>query len=198
MFSLRRLTLTLAAIAAIAGCDSSETGTQTGTDPRDDDLFEPGCDLETAVKVRPTGTYFRTNADNPDIPTLIALSDLDLASGDRVLLKRFGEYQFKVTGDPTAVRRGMGAVFSSSNDLLDETEPARVVDALDAGEDFVSRVTATGDLPTDIPEDFEVSDSTVVTVPDGAAYLFVGPTDDLFQDNADEDDDFRVCLTEVS
>ncbi|MEM1117890.1 MAG: hypothetical protein AAF845_11545 [Bacteroidota bacterium] len=195
MSSLRRLTFVLAALVAAGGCDS---GTPMGTDPRDDDLFEPGCDLSTAVQVRPTGTYLRVNDDDPDAPTLIRLADVGVAPGDRLALERFGEYQYRFNNDPADVRREMAAVFSSSNDLLGEGEDERVVNALDAGDDYATPPTRGGGVATDIAEDFQISDSTVVVVPTGAVYLFVAPPDDRFRDNADDDDDYRVCITEVS
>ena len=194
MFSLRRFAFLFAAILVSSGCDSTEMG----TDPREDDLFEPGCDVSTAINVRPKGTYLRYNDDDPDDPTIIRLADVGVGPGMSLALERFGEYQYRINSDASDVRREMAAVFSSSNTLLRGSELNRVSGALDAGEDYVSRPSLGDGGLTDIPQDFEVSDSTVVTVPTGAAYLFVAPPDDRFRDNADEDDDYRICITELN
>lgn len=196
MLSFRWAAVAALAVLVAPGCDSGSN--QTGTDPREDDLFEPGCEASTAENVTPTGTYLRTNDDDPDAPTVLTLSRLGVAPGDRLALERLGEYQYRVDSDPSDVRREMAAVFSTSTDLRGADQEARVVDAIDAGDDYTSRPSRGDNGSTDIPEDFEVGDSTVVTVPAGARYLFVAPPDDRFRDNADEDDDYRICITDVS
>jgi hypothetical protein len=57
-----------------------------------------------------------------------------------------------------------------------------------------------GNQPTDIPEDFRVTNSdggrssVTVTIPPGATHLFVGVEDSEPTDNRDPDGDYRVRI----
>lgn len=163
--------------------------------PGTDGTFDEGCEQETAIQIDPTGTYLRTSNDESRSPTSLRLADFGIAPGDRVTLQRFGEYQYMGRGDRTLVREQLVGVFSSSNELLAREQHPRVSGALDAGSDFVTPLSFSGQLSTDITQDFLV-DNTTVTVPAGAAFLLVSPSDDLFEDNIDEDEDYRICVTE--
>lgn len=183
--------LALLPLLLLTACDS-------GT-PGDDDFFDEGCegDASRAILVNPTGTYFRTHQDAAGPPRILRLSDFGVAPGDQVLLERFGEYQYQGRGDRSLIREGMVGVFSSSNTVLAQDQPARVPGALQSSAPgFVTRPTLYGSFPTDIPQDFEI-ENTTVTVPAGAVFLFVSPNDDFFEDNIDEDQDYRVCITKL-
>jgi hypothetical protein len=175
----------------LAACDSSEL-----EDLGRDDEFEAGCDASEAVSVDARGTYLLTQGDTPNDPTVLDLDAFGIEPGDRLVLQRLGEYQYAQLRDPASVRAGMVAVFSRTDTVRDEDERERVPGAIDAGRDVETRRTFAGNAETDIDQDFAV-DSTTVTVPSGAAFLFVSPDDDKFDDNADDDDDFRICVTET-
>lgn len=183
----------LAAVALLfgaSGCDS------TSEPPSNDGEFQPGCEQSTATRIDPTGTYLRTNGDNASSPTVIRLADLGISPGTQVELQRLGEYQYQGRGDVTLVREQLVGVFSSSAELLPSNVLARVPGAINAGSSFVTPPTANGSLPTDIPQDFLV-ERTRVPVPAGAQFLFLSPVDDLFEDNLDSDEDYRVCVTRL-
>lgn len=184
------LLTTLLLPLALTACDSAVPGP--------DGEFAEGCEASEAVPVRTTGTYLRTDdVDDADDPTVVRLRDVGLEAGDTVLFERLGEYQFG-NSDPTRVREEMAAVFSRTDNLLDRDERDRVPGAIDAGEDYETRRTFVDDLATDIAEDFFIDEETTVTVPQGAEYLFVAPPDDRFDDNLDDDGDYRLCITELS
>jgi|GEM_PF-5839447 len=149
------------------------------------------------VALDPTATYLHTNPDDPAADARpIALADHGFAPGDSLTLTRRGAYDKQGSGG-----QGLTAVFSASDTLLDAAEPHRLPDALDAGPDYETSRTYYGDEPTDIPEDFLVStqDGTdpavTVDIPADATHLFAAPIDNLYSDNTDADDDFRVALS---
>jgi hypothetical protein len=69
-----------------------------------------------------------------------------------------------------------------------------VPDAVDAGVDYVSPQTYLSSLLTDIPEDFQITD-TRVQIPQGATHLFITASDCFYDDNSDSDSDFAVSIT---
>ena len=58
----------------------------------------------------------------------------------------------------------------------------------------VTPPTGNGAIPTDIPGDFFIADTTV-TIPAGANFLFFSALDDYFGDNVDPNGDFRVRIS---
>ncbi len=143
---------------------------------------------ERTVSLDPRATFLRTFRDDPEPPAILALSELGLSPGDRVRLEQYGEYDI---GNGNTRRQTIG-VFSASDRVLGPEEHPRVPDAVDAGPDFETWDTYAGYKTTDIPEDFRVDTRVEVTVPDGARYLLLGAHDDLYQDNDDPDEDYRV------
>jgi len=98
-------------------------------------------------------------------------------------------------------------VFSSSDTLLAPTVTQRVSDAIDAGVDYISPNTwnfSTGltSNSTDIAEDFrilgEAIGGTVIDIPTGALFLFIGNLDNGTRDNTDPDNDYALRITELS
>ncbi|MBI4718972.1 MAG: cadherin-like domain-containing protein [Planctomycetes bacterium] len=129
----------------------------------------------------------------------IRLRDYGILPGDRIRLRRLGD--FTPASDWPDDQTGMAAVFSSTNELLPQDFPHRVPGALeptadaaafdcdeglrsaDCAADVATPPTLEGQ-PTDIPEDFLVTD-LVLRVPESASYLFVTAIDSYFADNND-------------
>lgn len=149
----------------------------------------------TLVPLDPRATYLHTNNDSPTPPGALALSlaDYGFAAGDRIQLQSVGNFDNGPDGE--TFYRGI-AVFSSSNTLLANSQAHRVPGAIASdGANFISSPTWFGGQPTDIPEDFQfVRDPVTVTVPAGAAYLFVAAYDRLYYDNTDPNHDFGVLI----
>lgn len=152
----------------------------------------------TTIGIDSRRTYLRTNSDTGALAAVpIELIGLGLTSGDTVSLTRLGAFD---CGAPCIDDRvGMIAVFSSSNTLLASSQLHRVPGAIDAGVDVVTSTTHFGGFATDIPEDFAVLGTGVtVTIPAGAAYLFVVAHDSLYGDNVDPNGDFAVTIEKKS
>lgn len=195
MSALRRVSFALAILLMVPACDSYEPG----TNPLEDDLVDPtSCDASSAIAIAADGTYLRTHQDEPADPTAVDLAAVGAAAGSTLILERFGEYQYKSNDDPRLVRRETAGVFSASQDLRPTNQSARVVGAIEAGEDVVTDPTFHGNFPTDIEHDFEIGDRTSVTVPEGAQYLLITPIAVKFVDNVDADGDYRLCVTVAS
>jgi hypothetical protein len=158
--------------------------------------------------IAPNGTYLRADAsDSVSNPAIINLSALTtpVHPGDTILIQRVGAIKFAINSTDSGTQ--MGAVFSSTNAFLSQTNLNRVPGAIDAGTDFTTPNTFSGNLPTDITQDFEVDDavagtnrtfsSVTITVPTGANFLFVGVIDNLYSDNSDPNSDFGVTVTLV-
>jgi hypothetical protein len=152
----------------------------------------------TTVSIDSRRTYLRTSSDPGALAAVaMELVELGLTAGDTVGLTRLGAFD---CGAPCIDDRvGMIAVFSSSNTLLASSQLHRVPGAIDAGVDFVTQPTNIGGLATDIPEDFQVLGTGVtVTIPAGAAYLFVVAHDSFYGDNTDPNGDFAVDIEKKS
>jgi Putative Ig domain/Galactose oxidase, central domain/Kelch motif len=140
--------------------------------------------------------------DNPHPPLIISLAQFGVKPGD--VISGFpvgdanacgvGQFCFGEIFSPFTC-----AVFSSSNTLL---PPGGAINRVPGAiaPDFSTVFpcntgnTAFGNLPTDIPQDFALVGERV-TVPPGAAYLFVGVADIFFADNSDPNGDFGVAFT---
>lgn len=158
-----------------------------------------GQALAADLSLDPRATYVRLNDDPALAAAPIDLAALGVAPGDYVRLQSVGDWDNGPQGDTSTSLVG---VFSATSTLLASSERHRVPDAIDAGFEFQTSNTWRGNLPTDIAEDFLISHhasfgSVIVRVPARAAYLFAGPSDSLFYDNADPDGDFGVRLEVV-
>lgn len=165
--------------------------------------------LQTSQVILPRATYLHTNQDDARNATAFMLSDLGVQPGETIRIERRGEFNSEEdreddSGEELGEEFGLTAVFSVNDTLLPRSERDRVPGAVAAGNDFVTSPTFYGNEPTDISEDFQVatrdasSNSTTVTVPDDARYIFLSPQDDLFEDNADFDEDFGFRITVVN
>ena len=116
-----------------------------------------------------------SGSDQPAAPTIIPLADIGAHPGDQLKIARVGTYN-----DKTELRDGndtrVGAVFSSTNVVKKDNQRNRIPGAIEAGSDFSTppHFLLLLPIPTDIPQDFAVTNSPTVTIPAGAQYLVVG------------------------
>lgn len=164
-----------------------------GTVKRNGRVVLEGNQPGTTFSLDPAATYLRTNGDeNAKDATPIALSAADVEPGETITIEATGDY----TNGP----RGVVAVFSSSDRLLDDQQTHRVPGAIGVGSTHRTPTTSRWDKQTDIPEDFLVASgdgsqsSVTLDVPEGATHLFVSTADTFFGDNTDEDGDFGVRI----
>lgn len=159
---------------------------------------------DTDFSVDPRATYLRVNTDNALNAAPIDLFAIGITPGDTISLTRLGDY---ARGNPpfdSDIYMDLSGVFSSSNVLGPAGDLHRVTGAIDAGTDLFTPPTFSGSLPTDIAEDFQISNITgtsssiTIDVPTGARYLFVGPFDVYFQDNFDPNANFGVRIGLIS
>lgn len=161
------------------------------------------------IPIDPVQTYLFTNNDpwsgNGSVPgtTPVALSALGISGGDFIQLEEVGAWYDGHAGyngvDVSAMDtvKEMIGVFSSSNTLLAPNIFDRVPGALDAGVHIVTWNTLFGNMPTDIPYDFGIT-NTFLHVPVGANYLFVAAHDIYYSDNSDPNGDFAVRITPIA
>ncbi|HEU4429670.1 MAG TPA: hypothetical protein VFT98_12995 [Myxococcota bacterium] len=144
-----------------------------------------GTELDYAMNSR--GTYLHTVLDNRQPPQIVDLVSLGVAPGDRLQLRRKASW----SDDLLLVRTRVAGVFSSTSTLRETPiggpfwnfSWSRLPDAINAGSDVTTPRTFWLLNPTNIREDFEIGDATVVTVPAGAKYLFLTPIDNHFDEN---------------
>jgi len=159
---------------------------------------DPGpTNVATTFAVSARGSFLLQGSSDPtvELPQILDLKALGFVAGDRVRLERLGDFSFTATGPETGTR--MIAVFSSTDQLLDRLTHTRVPGALGAGVAFDDEIADTcpnAPLQFDIPEDFLVT-NTIITMPAGARYLFVGVLDCFCGDNVDSDKNFAIRVS---
>ncbi|HEY9796157.1 MAG TPA: PEP-CTERM sorting domain-containing protein [Leptolyngbyaceae cyanobacterium] len=144
-------------------------------------------------------TFLRTAEDPLALNSVpIDLSSLGISSGDLIRLEQLGDFSYWSNPIRDYVTNMIG-VFSASDALLPSYLQNRVQDAIDSGEDVFTLPTSQGggNLPTDIAQDFLISDITL-QVPTSATYLFVAAPDIYYSDNVDPDRDFGIRISSVS
>ena len=151
------------------------------------------------VSLNSQATYLHTNEATPTPSALaLRLSDYGFSAGDRIRLEVLGDVD---NGPGVDIYTFTLGLFSSSNTLLAPSQLNRVPGALasDAAP-FFTVPTFFGGQATDIAEDFgfDTPAGTIVTVPNGALYLFLALYDRLYEDNSDPDGDYGVRLTRVT
>lgn len=128
--------------------------------------------------VDPRGYYtVKSVQDNQAVPaTRVTLSSLGLSPGDYVGLQAEGRYFFSTNGPETGSR--LGAVFRRGSTML---HPGRFGDQAD----FPTWPTFYGQIPTNIPQDFEIlSDrEVIVRIPPGADRIDLSVGDSHYSDN---------------
>ena len=162
----------------------------------------------TTITIDPLKTFLFTNNDpwsgNGSVAgsVPIALGELGIGGGDTIRLEMLGDWYDGHAGysgnvSSLDVVSEMIGVFSTSSTLLSPTVLNRVPGSLDAGLSITTWNTLFGNLSTDIPYDFGIT-NTVVQVPVGASYLFVAAHDIYYSDNSDPDGDFAVRINKVA
>lgn len=155
----------------------------------------PALAGSTVITLNSAATYLRTNSDPAPGAVPYALAPLGIAAGDRISLRRLGEWDNGPGGDTFTT---LIAVFSAGDALLPSDQPHRVPGALAAGVPVNTGPSHFGGVPTNIPEDFVISWPTnpsgeiCVIVPKGATHIFFSVGDSLFYDNVDPDGDWGV------
>jgi hypothetical protein len=136
----------------------------------------------------------------------IDLASLGLSSGMKIELQVTGTVCYYWDGTTCHIGPStpwsVGGVFSSTSLLGPSSILNRVTGAIASdGSPVVTIPTFFGSIPTDIPQDFSIAaigDSpsgplTVVTIPSGANFLFVGLNDSFFGDNYSTDLALRIA-----
>jgi hypothetical protein len=160
---------------------------------------------DSIVPVDPSATYLLTNNDPGAEGTApINLALLGLQPGDHVIFQALGDLCYYAPDcsifnvpPPTMV-----AVFSTNSTLLSSGLLNRIPGAIGGvGTPVFTGPTFYGHLSTDISQDFVIlhaPDSTDVTIPPGAAFLFVSIGDSLYGDNVDPDQDLALGISHVA
>jgi hypothetical protein len=147
------------------------------------------------ISINPKATYLHTKSDAALNSPALELASLGVVAGDFVRITRLGAFD---NGPQSDQYTSLLGVFSNGPTLLDSSLLHRVPGAIDAGPEFVSADTWFGDEPTDIPQDFRISDSInefgtfCLVVPAGATHIFLAPHDSLYNDNTDPNADFKA------
>lgn len=157
-------------------------------------VLAPAVSRAVDVPVVSNATYFRPDrAESPPSASAVALAPLGIAPGMVLDVRSVGDWNNGPGGD---IYSPMMVVFSSSATLLDRFQRYRVPGALGVGRNNITLITCPSSDSLDIPQDFLVDqDTTIVTVPAGAAYLFVSTADCYWIDNTDPDHDLKLRLT---
>ena len=182
MFTLKNLSIAGvgAAVLTLAAVSKAQAGTLT-------------------FSIDSRATFLRTSEDPLALNSVpIELSSLGISGGDLIRLEQLGDVSYWSNPIRDYLTNMIG-VFSASDVLLPAYLQNRVQDAIDSGEDVFTLPTSQGggSLPTNIAQDFLISDITI-RVPTSATYLFVAAPDIYYSDNADPDRDFGVRISSVS
>lgn len=162
----------------------------------------------TTISIDPLSTFLFTYNDpwsgNGSVANSvpIVLSDIGISAGDTIQLERLGAWYDGHAGysgnvSSMDVVAEMIGVFSNSSTLLSPNMLNRVPGSLDSGLSITTWNTLFGDLSTDVPYDFGITD-TFVQVPVGATHLFVAAHDIYYSDNSDPNGDFAVRITQIT
>ncbi|GMR07758.1 MAG: hypothetical protein BMS9Abin26_0762 [Gammaproteobacteria bacterium] len=146
------------------------------------------------ISINPVNTYLLTNNDPAGNTIPILLADFSINAGDTIEFGLFGDWD---NGPDADVFNTTIGIFSSSTTLLASSVLNRVTDAIDAGIDNITPNTYFGNLATDIPEDFLITNGLNIVVPTGAVYLFVSARDSLYYDNSDPDNNYAISIQAV-
>ena len=120
-----------------------------------------------------------SGSDEPAPPTIIPLADLGAHPGDKLKVERVGTYDdILELKDGNATK--LGALFSATNVVKKDSTRNRIPGAIDAGTDFSTppHWLLLLPIPTDISQDFAVTNSPTVTIPAGANFLILGTVPD--------------------
>jgi Dockerin type I domain len=191
-------TLTVAS-STIAGNFASNGGgiINSGTLTVTNSTIANNSTVGRTILLDPRATYLHTNSDPSLNAQPVDLASLGIAPGTTITLTEVGT--FDASGGQGDTAKTLVGVFSSTNVLTASSDRYRVPGAIDAGVGhYVTTPTLIGSQPTDIPQDFLISDQAVhsitLAVPAGAEFLFFSPPDSYFGDNVDPNHDFGVQI----
>lgn len=144
----------------------------------------PPTGPKTFVGLDGRDTFLRTSEDPGALgPAILPLADLGLAVGNVACFQAVGDYGLgggllaSQNEQPLVI-----AAFSASDRFAGSDVRIRIQDAVGPDAGLVTPLTAIGDLETDFTQDFDATDACV-TVPTGAAFLFLGAWDAFYSDN---------------
>jgi hypothetical protein len=144
-------------------------------------FFEQGADFFYGMNSK--STYLKAEStDDTAAPLAIPLETIGAAPGFTLRIKPVGTYaDLSLLEDGTLTRAT--AVFSSTDEILNDGERHRIPGAIEAGapnvntESYLECFLIFCSLQSsDIDEDFRIDPNIDVVIPPGAKYLFVGPT----------------------
>ena len=156
----------------------------------------------TVIDLESKASFLKRGGDDLGFPgaLIIDLTAFGFNAGNSLFLEELGA--FSQGPNPDIVIDTTIGVFSSTATLLLPQFRFRVPDAIDAGVDLFTSKTFTTQEDTDIQEDFTIfnalSGGTIITIPNGALFLFVGTADTLSRDNNDPNDDYMLRITQAS
>jgi hypothetical protein len=131
----------------------------------------------------------------------IDLASLGLSSGMKVTLRTAGTVCYFWDGISCqigpSIPWSVAGVFSSTSQLGSSNMLNRVTGAIASdGLAVFTLPTFDGNFPTDIPQDFSIAaigSPTIVTIPNGAKFLFFNINDSFFGDNLSTDLELHVA-----
>ncbi len=164
-------------------------------------LVAPLSASTTTVPFDSRQTYLLTNDDPGALDSIpIDLASLGLSAGMTIELQVTGTICYYWDGSSCVIGFftpwSIGGVFSSTSQLGPPSMLNRVTGAIASdGQPVLTLPTYYGNIATDIPQDFSIAaigDSqagpfTVVTIPDGANFLFFTANDSFYGDNYSTD-----------
>jgi hypothetical protein len=160
---------------------------------------------DSIIPVDPRATYLLTNNDPGSEDTApINLALFGLQPGDHVTFQALGAlcYYAPDCSRFNAPPPIFAAVFSTNSTLLSSGLLNRVPGAIGGvGTAVFTGPTFYGQLSTDISQDFVIlhaPDSTDITIPPGAAFLFVSIGDSLYGDNVDPNGTLALEMSHVT
>jgi prepilin-type N-terminal cleavage/methylation domain-containing protein len=149
-------------------------------------------------RMDPRSTFLRVNSDPyAELPRTVDLAGRGISPGDKIRIEILGGYS---TGGGAADNSSTitNFVFASSSVVQAFNLAARVAFPIaSTAPGYTSPSTRVGGLTTDIPQDFAVSTSAIVTVPTNALFLLIGVPDNFNGDNTDANGDFAVRITKL-
>jgi hypothetical protein len=137
------------------------------------------------------GAYLpRDPDDTANSATSISLDTLGVSAGECLGLVQSGSYSARLEANRPDTSTSMIGVFNGDSGFIAPGPNGNQ-------EDIESRPTGEG-LATDIPQDFQVANLSIVEVPDGAHELLFSPNDSFHSDNGDPNNDYGVLIAEQS
>lgn len=190
------ITLTLFTFLTI----NVSSGQDHPQDVRPHQIINPNAGINF-LKINPTGTYLRTDrdllpperADLADPATRLELADSGVSPLSFLLLRRRGAYRAGEAETFLDNISSLVAVFVDANGQFLEPGPESRVFPLITPPSFHSNI------PTDIPQDFDVRrDFVRVQVPQGAIAILFTTSDQFINDNSDPNGDFGLDIAVVN